>query len=137
MVVPLTARRRGAASRRHVSAVRDRSEEKAAALAAYTKRQAELREMLASLVVDGEIDFAHLPVLRTEVRRALLSWVDRCLPQKGKAVALENGARMRLVLDSPSARVCVRSEDGDLWMPALRLVMEDAGETGGLGDGGR
>lgn len=137
MVVPLTARRRGAASRRHVSAVRDRSEEKAAALAAYTKRQAELREMLASLVVDGEIDFAHLPVLRTEVRRALLSWVDRCLPQRGKAVALENGARMRLVLDSPSVRVCVRSEDGDLWMPALRLVMEDAGETGGLSDGGR
>lgn len=126
--VTLTVRRRGAASRRHVSAVRDRSEEKAAALAAYEKHQAELREMLAALVVDGVIDFAHLPVLRTEVRRALLSWVDRCLSRPGQAVALENGTRMRLVWGPKTERACVRSEDGDLWVPALRLVVEDAGE---------
>ena len=126
--VTLTVRRRGAASRRHVSAVRDRSEEKAAALAAYAKHQAELREMLAALVVDGVIDFAHLPVLRTEVRRALLSWVDRCLSRPGQAVALENGTRMRLVWGPKTERACVRSEDGDLWVPALSLVVEDAGE---------
>ena len=125
--VTLTVRRRGAASRRHVSAVRDRSEEKAAALAAYAKHQAELREMLDALVVDGEIDFSRLPVLRTEVRRALLSWVDRCLSRPGQAVALENGTRMRLVWGPKTERACVRSEDGDLFVPALRLVVEDAG----------
>lgn len=125
--VLLTARRRGIASRRHVSAVRDRSEEKAAALAAYARHQAELREMLAALVVDGAIDFARLPVLRTEVRRSLLAWVDRCLARPEHVAALENGERMRLVWGDGAARICVRSEDGELWMPPLRLVVEASG----------
>lgn len=85
----------------------------------------DLMHYFRTLVENASDYLAHLPVLHTEVRSALLSWVDRCLPQQGRAVALENGTRMRLVLGSSSARVCVHSEDGDLWLPAglsLRLT---------------
>ena len=85
----------------------------------------DLMHYFRTLVENASDYLAHLPVLRTEVRRALLSWGDRCLPQQGRAVALEDGTRMRLVLGSSSARVCVHSEDGDLWLSAglsLRLT---------------
>lgn len=133
--IALSRRVRGGAGRRHRSVIHERSEEKTQALRAYREKQQEMQERLESLIVDGSIDFAHLPTITAPLRRHLLVWVDRCLAKEDRSVALASGRRMHLVWDPRSSeRVCVHAEDGDFWMPAMRLVVEGAQSGGEAGD---
>ena len=126
--IELSRRVRGGGVRRHRSVIRERGMEKAQALREYREKQRKMQEMLDSLMVDGSIDFGHLPKITAPLRRNLLTWVDRCLSKEDRTVALSSGRRMHLVWEPGNAeRVCVHADDGDFWMPAMRLVFDGEG----------
>ncbi len=107
--------------------IHDRREEKQRQKAAYEAAQHRRQQMLESLVVEGEIDMASLPVLTREVRQVLLAWISRLL-LKPAGIRTETGLQLKLVWDRHSReRVAVHSEDGTLYMPPMKLLVQREG----------
>ena len=106
------------------TAIRDQREQKAALLAEHLSQQAQHDALLDALVVDGVIDLAALPVISTEVRKTLLGWIARCMQQQTGEIQTETGRYVRLLWNQErTAPVCLRSEDGDFLLPAMKLVV--------------
>ncbi len=115
------------------TALRDYREDKRRMRELFAKRQQEQQRVLDSLVVDGAIDFAKLPPITKEVRHELLTWLTRCMAAAG-GVRLPSGHVMRLApgWQEAAERVCIHAEDGDFYMPPMRLLVEggDSHEAG-------
>ncbi len=109
------------------SAVRDHREEKEQALRIYREQQRKLNETLNSLIDGDVIDFEKLPVVTKEVRRTLLTWMTRCMQQRG-SIRTETGREISLQWDRRAKRsVCLRSEDGEFYLPPVKLKVKQAG----------
>lgn len=115
------------------TAIRDYHQEKKRLRELFACRQKEQQRVLDSLVVDGEIAFAKLPPITREVRQELLTWLTRCMGEAG-GVRLPSGHIMRLApgWQEEAGRVCIHAEDGDFYMPPMRLLVEggDSHEAG-------
>lgn len=107
------------------TSIRDYTAEKKRMREAFELRQKEQDAMLESLVVDGAITFADLPKITGKVRAALLMWLERCMAHDG-GVRLPSGHRMRLDPGwrEQDERICIHAEDGDFYMPPMRLLVE-------------
>ncbi len=112
--------------RSRTSAIRDHREEKEQALKAYREQQKKLNDMLDELIVEDVIDFEKLPVVTKEVRKTLLTWVARCMQQRG-SIRTETGREITLQWDRRTKRkICLRCEDGEFYLPPARLKIKDS-----------
>ena len=109
------------------TAIREQRENKAALLREHLVQQRKHDALLDALVVDGQIDLATLPRVSAEVRKTLLGWIARCLQQRTGEIQTETGRHVRLLWNRHSQqRVCLKSEDGDFLLPAMKLVVTAA-----------
>ena len=82
-------------------------------------------------MVNHEIDLGKLPVVTREVRKTLLGWISRCLQHRG-SIHTETGREVKLVWNPKTKKqVCLHSEDGDFWLPAMKLQVTEEDERSG------
>ena len=113
------------------SAISDQRAEKEKLRQAHLEQQRQLNQLLDELVVNHEIDLGKLPVVTREVRKTLLGWISRCLQHRG-SIHTETGREVKLVWNPKTKKqVCLHSEDGDFWLPAMKLQVTEEDERSG------
>ena len=90
----------------------------------YIQRLEEERHILDSYIENGVIDMERLPCLPANVRITLLKWISRAVTVSDMRAKTEDGRSFRLVVPADGRRFLLRCEDGDLEMPAYRLLFE-------------
>jgi len=101
-----------------------KTEEKERMRADYIQRLEEERHILDSYIENGVIDMERLPCLPANVRITLLKWISRAVTVSDMRAKTEDGRSFRLVVPADGRRFLLRCEDGDLEMPAYRLLFE-------------
>jgi uncharacterized protein (TIGR02677 family) len=101
-----------------------KTEKKEKMRAEYIRRLEEEKRIMESYVAGNKIDIESLPIIRQHVRITLLKWIGKASSVPGKAAKTEDGRVFRLILPPDGKRCTLRSEDGDLEMPAYVLKFE-------------
>lgn len=88
--------------------------------------EAKKKRIIQNYIENQVIDFKKLPLIEAHTRKTLLSWLSKGLADKDLRSRTEWG--QYFTVDKNNTEICtLKSEDGDLEMPAYRLVFE--GET--------
>ena len=101
-----------------------KTEKKQKIRAEYIRQLEEEKQIMDSYIENGQIVIKDLPVIEQHVRLTLLKWIGKASAATGKAAKTEDGRLFRLVLPSKGERCILRSEDGNLEMPAYVLMFE-------------
>lgn len=109
------------------TAIEDKSERKKKLLAQYIEKRQKEREVMSRYIEGGMIDLARLPRIPAHVRLTLLKWIGEATAANniGKT---EEGRRFRLLLPTNGERILLHCEDGNLEMPAYKIVFQDLEE---------
>lgn len=104
------------------SPIVDKTQEKEKVLANYIKQREQEREIMESYIQNNTIRFAHLPVIPSHVRVTLLKWIGKAVAHKDKIGKTEEGKKFVLQMPQNGEQCVLKCEDGNLHMPAYKLV---------------
>ena len=108
------------------SSIKELSEEKREARRIFIQKHEEEMEKLKNLEVNGQIDFANLPVIEPRIREILLKWLSDALEDSGLTAKTEDGRRYILRLpDEKNEKCVVHCEDGNLKMPKFIIEFQE------------
>lgn len=110
------------------SPIRDNRSEKEAMRSEMLVRLREDMQKAAKLEKNGCIDFAELPVIEPRVREILLKWLSNAMEDGSFSAKTEDGRQYVLDLSQKNKKCVVRCEDGNLTMPAIRIVFQEGTE---------
>lgn len=102
-----------------------KTEKKQKMRAEYIRQLEEEKQIMDSYIVNGQIVIKDLPLIEQHVRLTLLKWIGKASAAAGKTAKTEDGRLYRLVLPPKGERCTLKSEDGDLEMPAYVLKFEN------------
>jgi len=102
-----------------------KTEKKEKMRAEYLRQLEKEKQVMESYVTGDQIEIENLPVIRQHVRATLLKWIGKASAAPGNVAKTEDGRVFRLVLPPDGKRCTLRSEDGNLEMPAYVLKFEN------------
>lgn len=125
LMVEIRPRTRAYTERAAKTPIADKSRQKERLYVEYIRNLKREHEVINGFIHSRQIDFAALPQVSTQTRATLLRWVGRACASYDRKGKTEDGRVFRL-LDPPQGATCsLRSEDGDLEMPAYRICFEE------------
>lgn len=124
-VVPLTPRTRSYKEKAKRSEIIDRSVEKEATRAETIRKMEEEKRLLKGYIKGHCLDFSTLPVIEPHVRDIFLTWLSKALENKELCGKTEDGQLYRLE-EPKEGDICIlRSIDGNMQMPAYKIIFEE------------
>lgn len=102
-------------------AVIDTKAQKEAARQKYLKQLADERKMIEKYISGNRIVISGLPVIETQVRKMLLTWIGKSMASKGSQVKTDFGMTVKVTIRNEN-RTILRAEDGSLEMPDAELI---------------
>ncbi len=102
-------------------AIIDTQEQKKAAFEEYLKQLANERKMIEKYITENRIIISNLPVIETQVRKMLLTWIGKSMASKDNKVKTDFGMTVKVSINKGN-RVLLRAEDGFLEMPDAELL---------------
>ena len=101
-------------------AVISRTEEKQAMRQLYIKEKEQQQQLINSIIMDGCIIIAELPVQHPFIRKTLLNWIGKCMASAELTGKTETGQKIRLIKRSDEM-ITLQCQDGDLIMPDFAI----------------
>ncbi len=97
--------------------------EKRMQLQSIIQEEQKKKDIIHNYINNKVIDFSNLPKIDSDTRKTLLSWLSRGLSDKDLKARTEWG--LYFTVDNKSTDTCIlKCEDGDLVMPAYKLIFE-------------
>jgi uncharacterized protein (TIGR02677 family) len=115
-IITLAPRIRTYREKSRPGAVQSHSEQKRQMYNEYLRQRDEEQQILESLIQNGRIVIAELPMVEPFVRKTLLQWVAKCMSSKEQMGRTERGRNFRLG-KMGSEHVTLQAVDGELEMP--------------------
>lgn len=106
------------------TAIKDKSEIKLQKQKLLIKQREDERNLIEALIVENEISFQKLPVLKAFERHTLLRWVSKGNSNKNKKARTEYGRDYSLISPENNETVILKCEDGEFRMPAYIIKFE-------------
>lgn len=106
------------------SPIPDNSEKKERLLRKIMEERENEINLMANYIIDGEIDFANLPIIESHIRRTLLRWLTKAIGSKDNTGKTEDGKFFRVLFPKNNERCILYSEDGELQMPAYKIIFK-------------
>lgn len=100
-------------------AVTDNQEKKEEMKRAYLEQMQKEQKLIEKYIQEDRIIIEDLPVVETQVRKLLLSWIGKAMARKDRTIKTELGKRVQVILED--GRVVLEAEDGSLEMPKATL----------------
>lgn len=102
--------------------IEDKSKKKKKLLKTYIRERKQEQEVIDSYIQNNIIDFSELPLIPSHVRRTLLKWIGKATATHDNFAKTEVGREFKLIKPVNGQRCLLRCEDGNLSMPAYRIV---------------
>ncbi len=102
--------------------IQDKSEKKEQLIKNYIKKQKQEQEVMASYIENDTIAFEYLPIIPSHVRITLLKWIGKAVTHKNRVGKTEDGKQFKLEIPTNGQRCVLKCEDGNLNMPAYRII---------------
>lgn len=109
----------------HRSPIKSKKEEKEKQYQEYIRRVREEQEALHGYIQNNEIDMAALPVIPSHIRTMLLAWIARAGAASDHKIRTNTGQVVTLVPPEKDQRCVLRCYDGELDMPAYKLLITE------------
>jgi len=100
-------------------AVTDNQEKKEEMKRAYLEQMQKEQKLIEKYIQEDRIIIEDLPVVETQVRKLLLSWIGKAMARRDRTIKTELGKRVQVILED--GRVVLEAEDGSLEMPKATL----------------
>jgi len=104
------------------SAIEYKTDKKRKMLEEYIKNMEQEKRILDSYIKDGEIRISELPFIERHVRITLLKWISKACASQNRTAKTDDGRVFKLLEPADNKRCVLKSEDGELDMPAYVLV---------------
>lgn len=100
------------------AALEDYTELKEQAMREHLEQRLMERKVINSYRTGRDIVLENLPVVDSFVRKVFLSWIGKAMARADHTIKTEYGDQVQVLLD-PSKRITLKSQDGELSMPAV------------------
>lgn len=107
------------------SPIKSKKKEKERQYQEYICSLREQQKALHGYIQNNEIDMAALPVIPSHIRTILLTWVARASNTSDHRIKTNTGQLVTLLLPEKDERCVLRCHDGDLDMPAYKLLITE------------
>ena len=108
------------------SPIKNKEAEKKKQYEKYIKQIKEEQEAIEGYIQNNEIDMSALPVIPPHVRTLLLTWISRAGVAADHQIQSDTGHTITLVHPDDNIRCILRCYDGDLNMPAYKLLITNS-----------
>lgn len=105
--------------------IKNKKAEKEKQYQEYIRRIKEEQEAIKGYIQNNEIDMAQLPIIPSHIRTMLLTWIAKACVATEHKIKTNTGQVVTLVRPTRNERCVLRSHDGDLDMPAYKLLITD------------
>ncbi len=99
----------------------DKSKRKEKLLKKYIQERKQEQEVMDSYIINNIIDFTELPLVPSHVRITLLKWIGKGTASFDYTGKTEDGREFKLIKPENDQRCILKSEDGNLEMPAYKI----------------
>lgn len=107
------------------SPIKNKEAEKKKQYDEYIERISKEQEVVKGYIQNDEIDMASLPVIPSHIRVLLLTWIARACVATDHKIQTDTGHMVTLVSPENNKRCILQCSDGDLNMPAYRLLITE------------
>lgn len=90
----------------------------------YLNRLEKEKQIMTNYIEGDQIEIENLPVVRQYIRNTLLKWIGKASSAPNKTGKTEDGRVFELFVPLRGKRCLLKSDDGDLEMPAYILKFE-------------